>query len=94
MQDLHACDASRGMEPFLGAICKRGSCLSPSAGLLHHDDVIAWRLGEVSYFDGSMGLFRRPETSRKKMRIKGGGTTEHLTGGLSNVVVRVLPSRE
>jgi hypothetical protein len=51
-------------------------------------------LGKVSYFDGSMGLFRRPETSRKKMRIKGGGTTGHFSGGLSNVVVRVLPSRE
>jgi hypothetical protein len=36
----------RGMEPFVGAICKRGSCLSPSAGPLHHDDVIAWSLGE------------------------------------------------
>ena len=58
------------------------------------NDFIAWSLGEVSYFDGSMGLFRRPETSRKKMRIKGGGTTEHFSGGLSNVVVRVLPSRE
>jgi hypothetical protein len=29
-------------------------------------------------FDGSMGLFRRPVASRKKMRIKGGVTTEHL----------------
>src|ERR1700691_3138373 len=29
-------------------------------------------------FDGSMGLFRRPVASRKKMRIKGGVTTKHL----------------
>jgi hypothetical protein len=55
--------------------CKRGSCLSPSAGLLHHNDVIAWSLGEVCYFDGSMGWFSRPETRRKKMRISGGLTT-------------------
>jgi hypothetical protein len=26
------------------------------------NDVIAWSLGEVSYFHGSMGLFRCPET--------------------------------
>jgi hypothetical protein len=26
------------------------------------NDVFAWSLGKVSYFDGSMGLFRRPET--------------------------------
>ena len=58
------------------------------------NDVFVRSLGEVSYFDGSMGLFRRPETSRKKMRIKGSGTTEHFSGGLSNVVVRVLASRE
>jgi hypothetical protein len=29
-------------------------------------------------FDGSMGLFRRPVASRKKMRIKGGVTTKQL----------------
>src|ERR1700678_1206520 len=29
-------------------------------------------------FDGSVGLFRRPVASRKKMRIKGGVTTKHL----------------
>jgi hypothetical protein len=58
--------------------CKRGSCLSPSAGLRHHDDVIAWSLGEVSYLDGSMGWFGRPETRRKKMRISGGLTTLHF----------------
>jgi hypothetical protein len=68
----------RGMEPFLSAICKRGSCLSPSAGRFHHYDVVAWSLGEVSYFDGSMGWFGRPETKRKKMRISGGLTTLHF----------------
>ncbi len=26
------------------------------------NDVFAWSLGKVCYFDGSMGLFRRPET--------------------------------
>ena len=35
-------------------------------------------LGEVSYFDGSMGWFGRPETKRKKMRISGGLTTLHF----------------
>ena len=45
---------------------------------LHHDDVIAWGLGEVCYFDGSMGWFSRPETRRKKMRISGGLTTLHV----------------
>jgi len=49
--------------------------------LRHHDDVIARSLGEVSYFDGSMGWFGRPETRRKKMRISGGLTTLHFRAG-------------
>ena len=49
---------------------------------------------EALSWDGITDLFGRPEQLEQKMRIKGGGTTEHFSGGLSNVVVRVLPSRE
>jgi hypothetical protein len=46
-----------------GSANRRGYCVS---------------LGEVSYFDGSMGWFGRPETRRKKMRISRGLTTLHF----------------
>jgi hypothetical protein len=45
----------------------------------HDGDIVT--LGHS--FDGSMGLFRRPVASRKKMRIKGGVTTMHLRGNAS-----------